>query len=284
MALSDFDSEKFFLGSLCKRLHDYDGSGRSLRRLSIRSQACVECEKFIKSQQRGGKKRGLFHPNRKDPFQPSKKEPFDSSLFFLGNLCKGGHEFGNTGKTLRRLIHNGCPECSKLSRRAQIQRDLERGYKLGRKQLQATHFDLINNDPINCTRCGCSTIYRSQPLVYKDGETGHKFICQGCLRYFSWRYGYPKGIKGKIEREKRAYEFNAKESVPKEVVPTFRNSILIEWDILRSLKASPKTLKAIAQDVGESEVICKSILTELLYEDFSPIIYSDGVYEFVSHS
>jgi 5-methylcytosine-specific restriction endonuclease McrA len=49
-----FDSTKYHLGSLCKRGHDYDGTGRSLRR--IKSYHCLKClneisEKYSKNNQ-----------------------------------------------------------------------------------------------------------------------------------------------------------------------------------------------------------------------------------------
>ena len=40
---TEFDPEKFYLGKLCLRGHDWDGTGQSLRRKSTR--ACVDCGK-----------------------------------------------------------------------------------------------------------------------------------------------------------------------------------------------------------------------------------------------
>ena len=44
MNLTDFDTSKFKLGALCKRGHDYEGTGRSLRYLS--KSMCTECNKM----------------------------------------------------------------------------------------------------------------------------------------------------------------------------------------------------------------------------------------------
>lgn len=41
--VSDFDTEKFYLGSLCKRGHDWNGTGRSLR---YKRKVCLECSKL----------------------------------------------------------------------------------------------------------------------------------------------------------------------------------------------------------------------------------------------
>lgn len=42
-AIYEFDAERFWLGSLCKRGHDWQGSGMSLR--YIKSRSCAECDK-----------------------------------------------------------------------------------------------------------------------------------------------------------------------------------------------------------------------------------------------
>ena len=49
MNLTDFDTSKFKLGTLCKRGHEYKGTGRSLRYLSSH---CIECEKSRKEYHR----------------------------------------------------------------------------------------------------------------------------------------------------------------------------------------------------------------------------------------
>lgn len=43
--------------------------------------------------------------------------PFDHERFYLGALCKNGHEFAGTGKTLRYKSGRHCPECSKLTKK-----------------------------------------------------------------------------------------------------------------------------------------------------------------------
>ncbi len=52
--LSDFDTDKFYLGGLCKRGHEYKGMGKSLRYLSLRR--CVECTRqYLKKSYHGNK-------------------------------------------------------------------------------------------------------------------------------------------------------------------------------------------------------------------------------------
>lgn len=41
--MKDFDKSKYYLGTLCKRGHDYEGTGKSLR--FIKRRGCVDCEK-----------------------------------------------------------------------------------------------------------------------------------------------------------------------------------------------------------------------------------------------
>ena len=43
--------------------------------------------------------------------------PFDPTKEVLGKLCKGGHEWGTTGKTLRRLPNQSCRICENAARR-----------------------------------------------------------------------------------------------------------------------------------------------------------------------
>ena len=40
--MKPFDETKFYLGTLCNRVHDYDGTGQSLRYVGG---VCVECIK-----------------------------------------------------------------------------------------------------------------------------------------------------------------------------------------------------------------------------------------------
>lgn len=48
---------------------------------------------------------------------------FSSDKFYLGKLCRGKHEWGKTGKTLRRKCNSECPECRKNRYLQQIKQD-----------------------------------------------------------------------------------------------------------------------------------------------------------------
>ena len=50
---------------------------------------------------------------------------FDPTRFVLGRLCKEGHEFGQTGMTLRRVKQFDCPICSAAQKREARRRKRE---------------------------------------------------------------------------------------------------------------------------------------------------------------
>lgn len=81
-------TDKFYLGSLCKRNHDYKGTGKSLRYKSKRE--CTECRKLYKANKR------------------------QLSGNYLGRLCKLNHDYKNTGQSLRRKKTGDCIECHRL--------------------------------------------------------------------------------------------------------------------------------------------------------------------------
>ena len=82
------DADKFYLGSLCKRNHNYKGSGKSLRHKG--KNECTECRKLSRAKQRS------------------------LSGNYLGKLCKRNHDHQSSGKSLRRRNTGGCIECHKL--------------------------------------------------------------------------------------------------------------------------------------------------------------------------
>jgi 5-methylcytosine-specific restriction endonuclease McrA len=51
---------------------------------------------------------------------------FDVSKFRLGKLCKRGHEYEGTGKTLRYVSNNVCIECHKLTVRKHREKNIEK--------------------------------------------------------------------------------------------------------------------------------------------------------------
>lgn len=82
------DTDKFYLGKLCKRNHDYQRLGQTLRHKS--NNECIECRRLNKT---------------------NKKK---LSGNYLGKLCRSNHDYQNTGKSLRRKNTGDCVECHKL--------------------------------------------------------------------------------------------------------------------------------------------------------------------------
>jgi hypothetical protein len=91
--------EKHFLGGLCGRGHDYNGTGFSLKNTQTKS--CVECKKLTEKSKRKLDKIVLT-------------EEIDDR-FFVGQLCRRGHDYNGTGFSLRRVCNNCCVECSRAS-------------------------------------------------------------------------------------------------------------------------------------------------------------------------
>lgn len=86
------DASKFYLGSLCKRNHNYDDTGQSLR--TVKKGECLECRRMRRAKVRASKK--------------------DLSGYYIGGLCKQGHDYNNTGQSLREKKTGDCLECHKL--------------------------------------------------------------------------------------------------------------------------------------------------------------------------
>ena len=99
MNLTDFDTSKFKLGTLCKRGHDYEGTGQSLRDLQRR---CVECNRILQQEYYAETQLASSYFNRK--------------RLQIGILCKFGHEFNGTGGSLRRKSDNFCVKCALVAK------------------------------------------------------------------------------------------------------------------------------------------------------------------------
>ena len=92
--------EKHFLGGLCGRGHDHNGTGFSLKNTHTRS--CVECKKLTDKSKRKLDKIIVTGDDIPDNFR-------------LGQLCRRGHDYNGTGFSLRRICNNCCVECSRAS-------------------------------------------------------------------------------------------------------------------------------------------------------------------------
>lgn len=91
--LTEFDRDKFFVGKLCRRKHLFEFRQNSLRYLTDNS--CVQC--------RAHTGKGYKHPVRTEGLIDGK--------YYLGALCKGNHNYQETGQTLRGANSRQCVEC-----------------------------------------------------------------------------------------------------------------------------------------------------------------------------
>lgn len=95
--LPEFDELKYFLGSICKRGHDWNETGHSLRTIGKRD--CFDCDRMRKASQKKPKKQ---------------REVIDDiNGNYLGKLCVRGHDYNGTGKTLR-YANRQCIKCQQL--------------------------------------------------------------------------------------------------------------------------------------------------------------------------
>lgn len=84
----------FYLGNLCPRGHNYNETGRSLRYKS--NFDCKECSGLLRRERNSSRTR--IYPGKNDP-RP-KGIPIPDG-YYLGLLCKRGHDYMQTGYSLR---------------------------------------------------------------------------------------------------------------------------------------------------------------------------------------
>jgi len=120
-------------------------------------------------------------------------EGLKKEKYYLGKLCLNGHEFENTGKTLRRRGANGLDGDCLMCKALHSDNSRKKTVKDHEPRRVTIHFDKENNDQIFCRYCDFEHIWGMKPMHYQSGGEGHKFFCPRCKGYFSWRYGYPKG-------------------------------------------------------------------------------------------
>lgn len=116
---SGYDPTEFHLGRLCKRGHDFAGTGQSLRHATNH---CAQCRVERKAKVLSGlrettKERREETAKRKLAEQDRLASDLksmgvkDFHRYTLGRLCPGSHEFLSTGKSLRVKAGGECPTC-----------------------------------------------------------------------------------------------------------------------------------------------------------------------------
>jgi hypothetical protein len=141
------DSSKYKLRSLCKYNHNWNGTGLSLRTNDTYSKCsgntvmgkCVECVKLT-YQPPGGSDQynDLLYSHGIDP-----------TVAALGQICKKGHDWNNTGLSLRRKQADGLDRCLTCESNSTSRQ----GFKIGEylKTLERRFFDMVEvGEPDEC--------------------------------------------------------------------------------------------------------------------------------------
>jgi hypothetical protein len=219
-----FNPEKHYLGTLCKRGHDYEGTGKSIR--YKRNRGCVKCDLLRNSDRETKKRKAKWHLENKhrrklyflvcewcgEGFScPSKnqrcccpqhgnliksyeaeqrKVPIDHDMgevkAYFGSLCDRGHDYNNTGHSLRDLQKGQCLECKRLSR------GMAYGGSEGRREYHRKQYaEAVENSDKLCA-CGCGGKCHpdkdfihghysrvSPPMLGRTGELSPSYICGG---------------------------------------------------------------------------------------------------------
>lgn len=112
---TNINKDKFFLGNLCLKNHNYNNTEKSLR-FKQRSQ-CVECKKIYTlkyDHEKSQKTKEKQIKKQKEIDNLNKKFNIDTKFLSLGELCCRKHSFKNTGYSLRDKKTHKCLECRKF--------------------------------------------------------------------------------------------------------------------------------------------------------------------------
>jgi hypothetical protein len=88
------NTDKFYLGRLCSRQHNFNNTGQSLLYKCDRS--CVECKK------------------EKDKERDLKRKEENQSIHYLGNVCEFNHLHESTNQSLRLVSSGRCVICQQI--------------------------------------------------------------------------------------------------------------------------------------------------------------------------
>ncbi|GAX45655.1 hypothetical protein NIES4075_66760 [Tolypothrix sp. NIES-4075] len=127
-----FDPEKHFLGKLCCHGHEWNLTGKSLR--YRKTKVCVVC-----NQEQNQKRNHIAW------IEKVRKEGIDCSklgAYYLGSLCCKGHDWEETGKSLRYRCDTKCVRCrlgDDWIPRSQRPKQTEEQAKAKRKQYCEAH-------------------------------------------------------------------------------------------------------------------------------------------------
>jgi hypothetical protein len=113
--------DEHFLGPLCKRGHEYKRTGQTLRRQYKESSYCPACDRITGTRE---------HKRRQERVRAALAEykPREIELAantYLGTLCKRGHDYEESGHSVRYRGNQSCVECSRGHLRKQYEKKVQ---------------------------------------------------------------------------------------------------------------------------------------------------------------
>lgn len=132
MSLLDFDATKYYLGNICRREHNWNDSGFSLRRKNGRE--CIECAKQDTRTHRDNVKSLVCDFGEK---------------FYLSKICPHSHEWNGTGQSLRYKSNSLCVVCRKeyfQSNKEKMQSKNREYYIKNKKRILEQNKDYASNN------------------------------------------------------------------------------------------------------------------------------------------
>ncbi|MBE9019212.1 HNH endonuclease [Chroococcidiopsidales cyanobacterium LEGE 13417] len=127
-----FDAEKHYLGKLCRSGHNWNSTGKS-----VRYQKCQDCVICIQERNQRRDRKVWLEENRKKGIDCS-----EVGAYYLGALCRNGHDWQGSGKSIRYNCDTKCVRCrlgDSWIPRNWRPKQTEEEAKAKRKQYCATH-------------------------------------------------------------------------------------------------------------------------------------------------
>lgn len=172
---------------------------------------------------------------------------FDAEKLYLGKLCKAGHEWGTTRKSLRRKCNSECPKCRKEKYLYQIQQDPD----FNKKRYQANREYSINY--LHQYRKNNSEIIRQKNKEYQQKHR---------KKLLAYRKAYDQKHREKLLPKRREYRRNYylehKEEINKKHRDYYRKNSYAALLRSRKRRAIKKNLHSVRYTVIEVKFLKES--------------------------
>lgn len=197
MIIPDFSQDKHFLGRLCRRKHEWQGTGKSLRYKS--NNLCVTCNRLSKEEK----------------VKQSTKRIDLGNGFCLGQPCKLNHTWEGTELCLRFKKERACVQCYKetLEKKRQPEENkkivLNEMHYLGKLCIKNHEYNSTGRSLRYCADRGCieCTKQRTEKW-FKNNPEKRRIYLEKNRNYFyrcavRWREANPDKVKDSLERYKK---------------------------------------------------------------------------------